>query len=95
MSHLPEHNSYSVVSRRINDPDYSLMPSEGENPVIFSDGTDLQAADGGEYLREKYGKKKQHTRYGLTRNPKEQEKRKPGKTPQTTPCLYNKADSSD
>ena len=57
MGQLPNYNDYSTVSRRINDLDYSLMPPEGENLVIFSDGTGLQAVNGGEYLREKYGKK--------------------------------------
>jgi hypothetical protein len=57
MGQLPGYNDYSTVSRRINDLDYCLAPPEGDNLVIFSDGTGLQAVNGGEYLREKYGKK--------------------------------------
>ncbi|MBN2250716.1 MAG: transposase, partial [Candidatus Altiarchaeota archaeon] len=57
MGQLPHYNDYSTVSRRINDLDYRLLPPEGNNLVIFSDGTGLQAVNGGEYLREKYGKK--------------------------------------
>jgi hypothetical protein len=57
MGQLPDYNDYSTISRRINELDFSLMPPEGENLVVFSDGTGLQAVNGGEYLREKYGKK--------------------------------------
>ena len=57
MGHLPEYNDYSTVNRRVNDLDYSLELPEGDNLVIFSDGSGLQAVNGGEYLREKYGKK--------------------------------------
>jgi len=57
MSQLPDYNDYSTISRRINDLNYRLMSPEGENLIIYSDGTGLQAVNGGEYLREKYGKK--------------------------------------
>ena len=54
---LPEYNDYSTVNRRINSLDFRLALPQGENIVVFSDGTGLQAVNGGEYLREKYGKK--------------------------------------
>ena len=57
MGSLPEYDSYSQINRRINQLDYFLKPPEGENIIVFSDGTGLQAVNGGEYLREKYGKK--------------------------------------
>lgn len=54
---LPEYNDYSTVNRRINKLDYILdLPTEN-SIALFSDGTGLQAVAGGEYLREKYGKK--------------------------------------
>ncbi len=57
MGNLPDYDSYSQISRRINQLGYSLELLEGDNLVIFSDGSGLQAVNGGEYLREKYGKK--------------------------------------
>jgi hypothetical protein len=54
---LPNFNDYSTVNRRVNKLDYCLAPPQGDNVVVFSDGTGLQAVNGGEYLREKYGKK--------------------------------------
>jgi hypothetical protein len=54
---LPEYNDYSTTNRRFNQLDYQLAPPQGKRLVIFSDGTGLQAVNGGEYLREKYGKK--------------------------------------
>jgi hypothetical protein len=54
---LPDYNNYSTVNRRYNKLDYALEPPQGERLVIFSDGTSLQAINGGEYLREKYGKR--------------------------------------
>ena len=54
---LPEYNDYSTVNRRINRLEFRLDLPQGENVVVFSDGTGLQAVNGGEYLREKYGKK--------------------------------------
>ena len=57
MGQLPQYNNYSTVNRRINRLDYSLALPQGDNIIVFSDGTGLQAVNGGEYLREKYGKK--------------------------------------
>ncbi len=54
---LPDYNNYSTANRRINRLGYRLAPPQGDNIVVFSDGTGLQAVNGGEYLREKYGKK--------------------------------------
>jgi hypothetical protein len=54
---LPAFNHYSTTNRRVNDLDYALAPPKGDNLAVFSDGTGLQAINGGEYLREKYGKK--------------------------------------
>jgi hypothetical protein len=54
---LPAYENYSTVSRRINRLEYKLDVPKGENIVFFSDGTSMQAISGGEYLREKYGKK--------------------------------------
>jgi len=54
---LPDYNDYSTVNRRMNQLDYSLAVPKGESIAVFSDGTGLQAVAGGEYLREKYGKK--------------------------------------
>ena len=54
---LPDYNNYSTTNRRMNQLDYSLALPKGENITVFSDGTGLQAVAGGEYLREKYGKK--------------------------------------
>lgn len=57
MGQLPDYNDYSTVNRRVNALAFTLAPPQGENIVVFSDGTGLQAVAGGEYLREKYGKK--------------------------------------
>jgi hypothetical protein len=54
---LPEYNDYSTANRRMNQLDYSLDLPKSESITVFSDGTGLQAVAGGEYLREKYGKK--------------------------------------
>src|SRR3989344_6813810 len=54
---LPDYNNYSTVNRRMNQLDYSLALPKSESIAVFSDGTGLQAVAGGEYLREKYGKK--------------------------------------
>jgi len=57
MGSMPEYNDYSTVNRRINQLDFRLAPPQGKRIIVFSDGTCLQAVNGGEYLREKYGKK--------------------------------------
>lgn len=54
---LPAYNDYSTVNRRVNKLDVKLEPPTGDNLVLFSDGSGMQAIAGGEYLREKYGKK--------------------------------------
>lgn len=54
---VPAYNDYSTINRRTNQLDYELDVPEGENIAVFSDGSGLQAVAGGEYLREKYGKK--------------------------------------
>src|SRR3989344_3094541 len=57
MGQLPDYNNYTTVNRRVNKLAFTLAPPQGENIIVFSDGTGLQAVNGGEYLREKYGKK--------------------------------------
>ncbi|MEK7513425.1 MAG: IS5 family transposase [Patescibacteria group bacterium] len=57
LGQLPEYNDYSTANRRINTLDFSLAQPAGKSIVVFGDGTGLQAVNGGEYLREKYGKK--------------------------------------
>ena len=54
---VPNYNDYSTVNRRMNQLDYELDLPKSESITVFSDGTGLQAVAGGEYLREKYGKK--------------------------------------
>lgn len=54
---LPEYDNYSTANRRINKLDFNLELPQGKKIIVFSDGTGLQAVNGGEYLREKYGKK--------------------------------------
>jgi hypothetical protein len=54
---LPKYNDFSTVNRRVNKLDFRLALPQGESIKVFSDGTGLQAINGGEYLREKYGKK--------------------------------------
>ena len=57
MSRLPEFNDYSTIDRRINSMSTRIPIPRGDNLTLFSDGTSLQVVEGGEYLREKYGKK--------------------------------------
>jgi hypothetical protein len=57
LGHLPEYNDYSTVNRRVNELDFRLAVPQGDCMVVFSDGSGMQAVNGGEYLREKYGKK--------------------------------------
>lgn len=54
---VPDYNDYSTVNRRVNKLACRLDLPTSDNIIIFSDGTGLQAVDGGEYLRHKYGKK--------------------------------------
>jgi len=57
MGQLPQYNDYSTVNRRINQLACQLILPNSNNLALFSDGTSLQVVEGGEYLREKYGKK--------------------------------------
>lgn len=57
MSQLPAANDHTTVDRRINRLSLTLAPPKGENLVVFADGSGFRAVEGGEYLREKYGKK--------------------------------------
>ena len=57
MGKVVEYNDYSTVSRRINQLACQLVLPASNNLTLFSDGTGLQVVEGGEYLREKYGKK--------------------------------------
>lgn len=54
---LPACNSYSDVNRRMSKLNFKLALPKGDKLFLHSDGTGLQAKAGGEYLREKYGKK--------------------------------------
>ncbi len=54
---LSDYDDHSTVNRRINRLEFALAPPQGDNIVVFSDGTSMQVVSGGEYLREKYGKK--------------------------------------
>ena len=54
---VPDYNDHSTANRRINKLIYKLAVPTGDSLTLFSDGTSLQVIDGGEYLREKYGKK--------------------------------------
>lgn len=54
---LPDYNDYSTVNRRINKFRFDLELPKGDSIFVFSDGTGMQVLAGGEYLREKYGKK--------------------------------------
>ena len=57
LARLPAYNDYSTVNRRVNRLDTKLDLPKGDVLTLFSDGTGFQAIAGGEYLREKYGKK--------------------------------------
>lgn len=57
MAKLPKYNHYSTACRRVNCLDISLGVPSSKNLALFSDGSGFQAIEGGEYLREKYGKK--------------------------------------
>jgi hypothetical protein len=54
---LPKYNDYSTVNRRVNRIAFTLDLPQGDNITVFSDGTSMQVVSGGEYMREKYGKK--------------------------------------
>ena len=57
MSKLPTFNDYSTIDRRVNRMSTKIAVPQSNNLTLFSDGTSLQVVEGGEYLREKYGKK--------------------------------------
>lgn len=57
LGRIPYYNDYSTVNRRINKLACQLALPATNRLTLFSDGTSLQVVDGGEYLREKYGKK--------------------------------------
>ena len=54
---LPKYNDYCTINRRVNKLAVKLAPPQGDNLVLFNDGSGFQAIAGGEYMREKYGKK--------------------------------------
>lgn len=54
---LPAYNDYCTINRRVNKLGVKLEPPQGDNLVLFNDGSGFQAIAGGEYMREKYGKK--------------------------------------
>jgi hypothetical protein len=54
---LPGYDDYTTIDRRINRLDVKLDLPPGDFLALFSDGSGWQAVNGGEFLREKYGKK--------------------------------------
>ena len=54
---LPDYCNYSTSDRRINKMSTTLELPNGQNLTLFTDGGGFQVIEGGEYLREKYGKK--------------------------------------
>ena len=58
MAKLPDFNDYTTINRRINRLDFKMEIPEGKNIALWCDGSGFQAiGGGGEYLRDKYGKK--------------------------------------
>ena len=57
MVQIPRYNDYTTINRRINRLDFHLDVSIDDVASVFCDGSGFQAIVGGEYLREKYGKK--------------------------------------
>ena len=57
MSELPDYNDYTTIDRRVNRMSTKIAVPQGNNLTLFSDGTSVQVVEGGESLREKYGKK--------------------------------------
>ena len=57
MAQIPRYNDYTTINRRINSLDFHLDVPAEDIAAIFCDGSGFQAIVGGEYLREKYGKK--------------------------------------
>lgn len=57
LARLPDSNSYSTVNRRVNALPFELEVPSGDTITVFADGTSFRVVEGGEYLREKYGKR--------------------------------------
>jgi hypothetical protein len=57
IAQIPGFNDYTTINRRINRLDFYIDLPSGEDVATFCDGSGMQAIVGGEYLREKYGKK--------------------------------------
>ena len=57
IAQLPAANDHTTVNRRVNKLDTTIKNKPGKARALFSDGSGFQAIAGGEYLREKYGKK--------------------------------------
>ena len=57
IAELPAYNDYSTVNRRVNRLDIQLELPSGTIMILGGDGSGFQAISGGEYLRDKYGKK--------------------------------------
>ena len=57
IANLPESNHYSTINRRVNRLDVKLELPTTPIKILAGDGSGYQAVCGGEYLREKYGKK--------------------------------------
>jgi len=54
---LRAYNDYSTVNRRVNALELTFLAPKDNHLILGSDGTGMQAKSGGEYMREKYGKK--------------------------------------
>lgn len=57
MGNVVEYNNYTTANRRMNKLACQLAVPSSDNLTVFSDGTGFHVVEGGEYLREKYGKK--------------------------------------
>jgi hypothetical protein len=57
IAQLPAANDYSTINRRVNKIDTKIKNKPRKIRALFNDGSGFQAINGGEYLREKYGKK--------------------------------------
>jgi hypothetical protein len=54
---IPLHNNYSTTDRRVNKLSCQLVLPSSNYLTLFTDGSGFHVVEGGEYLREKYGKK--------------------------------------
>jgi len=58
IANLPTYNDYTTVCRGVNTLYVQLeLPKNNVIELVFEDRTGYQAVNGGEYLRENYGKK--------------------------------------